>query len=584
MRVVDSRRLRGPNLQTREPAALAEVALEEGESANKAARAWRGEITRIAEALGWKKYARSAVARPFPGGIAFALPAPIDVLLEAVDVNEWALASATAILAGRAPRSLDDARVEFLGRIAAHDNPRLRLLREGARRRDVPFLWGDDKVTLGMGRCSKSFDLEALPSVAAVAWNSVGRIPVALVTGTNGKTTTARLVARMAKLAGMVSGSTSTDGVAIDEKLVEEGDFTGGEGARIVLRHADVELAVLETARGGILRRGLAVDACDAAVITNVSSDHVGEFGVYDVETMVKTKAVVGTVVRPAGRVVLNGDDPSLVPLIDTFAAKTVLFGLDARSKVLRKHLEAGGEVFTVRRGNFVRRVGQREKKLGRVVDAPLCFHGAATYNVANALAAAALAWSLGLPDSAIAGALSTFGRLPEDNPGRGWLVPLAKGPRVLFDFGHNPAGLRGVYELARSLAGARGDVLAVHTQPGDRTAEDTRALAVEIARGAPRLVALWESPEYRRGRREGDIAAALRAALVASGVAKRAVVTCKDEASAVKRVLKGAFATDVVIVAPHVERSAELLVLKKARPSTTAPSDLPRRRAPPPA
>jgi cyanophycin synthetase len=579
MRVVDSRRLRGPNLQTREPAALAEVALDEGETTPRAVQAWRDEVARIAEPLGWSAYAERAVARPFPGGIAFALPAPIDVLLEATDVNEWAIASATSLLAGKSGRNLADARVEFLARIAAHGNPALAALRDEARRRDVPFLWGDDRVTLGTGARSVTLHVGSLPPPDGVSWNALGRVPVALVTGTNGKTTTARLVARIAKLAGMVPGSTSTDGVAVDERMIEDGDFTGGEGARIVLRHPQVELAVLETARGGILRRGLAVDACDAALITNVTSDHVGEFGVCDLPTMVRTKAVVATVVRPEGRVVLNGDDPLLAPLARAFVARSVLFGLDAKSRVLRAHLSAGGEVCTVRRGYFVRLEGREEHKLGRVVDAPLTFHGAARYNVANALAAAALAWSLGLPDSAITEALATFGRDPKDNPGRGWLVPLPKGPRVLFDFGHNPAGLSGVYQLARSLAGPRGHVLGVHTQPGDRTEEDTLALAREIARGRPRLVALWESPEYRRGRPKGDIASALRRALLASGLDRTGVATCKDELGALRRALKGARPSDLVVVAPHVEPTA-LDAVTRRRPSTRARSDRPRRRA----
>jgi cyanophycin synthetase len=565
MRVVDSRRLRGPNLQTREPAALAEVALEVGEDPSVVIGAWREEVTKLAFALGWEPFARRAVARPFREGVAFALPAPVDVLLEATDVNEWAIVSATARVAGRPGPSFEEAKVEFMARAVAHGNPALRALREEALRRDVPILWDDDKVTLGMAGRSMTFAVGSLPAPGEVTWSVLARIPVALVTGTNGKTTTTRLVARMARLAGKVPGSTSTDGVAINELVVEEGDFTGGEGARIVLRSPMVELAVLETARGGILRRGLAVDSCDAAVITNVTSDHVGEFGVHDLDAMVRTKAVVGTIVRPEGRVVLNGDDPLLAPLVGKFSAKTVLFGLDATSPVLLAHAARGDEVFTVRRGRFARIVGKRVTDLGSVAGAPLTFGGAARYNVANALAAAALAWSLGIPDAAIAKALATFGSVPEDNPGRGWLVRAPKGPRVLFDFGHNPAGLHGLYDLARSLAGTRGNIFAVHTQPGDRTAADTTALSREIARGKPRLVALWESPEYRRGRSPGDIAESLRQALLKSGVTKRAVVTCKDEPSAVRRAMSAARPADVVIVAPHVEREAVGVALKKA-------------------
>jgi cyanophycin synthetase len=562
MRVVDSRRLRGPNLQTREPAAVAEVMLEPGEDPIDVIFAWRRELEALCGAIGWNEYAERAVARPFPGGVAFALPAPIDVLLEATDVNEWAIVNATAKLAGQKTASAEQVRVEFLGRIVAHGHPALRALREEALARQIPFLWDDDAVTLGMARQSVTHAMNAIPAPNEVSWESVGRIPTALVTGTNGKTTTTRLVARMAKLAGKVPGVTSTDGVAIDERILEKGDFTGGEGARLVLRHPDVEVAILETARGGILRRGLAIDACDAALITNVTSDHVGEFGVCDLETMVRTKALVGTIVRPEGRVVLNGDDPRLASLV--FGARTVLFGLDASNPALLSHLGAGREVFTVRRGSFVRLAGKSETALGRVEEAPLTFGGAAPYNVQNALAAAALAFSLGFSDSAVSQALATFGAMPEDNPGRGWLVRVPNGPRILFDFGHNPAGLRGVYALARSLAGARGNIFAVHTQPGDRTAEDARALSHEIARGRPRLVVLWESPDYRRGRSPGDIASSLRESLVEAGIKKGAVAVCKDESGAVERAVTAARPTDIVLVAPHVERAAVAAARKK--------------------
>ena len=295
MRLVDSRRLRGPNLQTREPAAVAEVALEEGETARGAAAAWKREAAKMCRALGWTVRKKSLVARSFSGGLALALVAPVDALLEATEVNEWAIDAASR----RRTTSFAAAKKEFRARVESQANPRLVALRRAALRRDVPFLWDDDHVTLGMAARSATFDNARLPDPRVVKWSAFGRIPVALVTGTNGKTTTARLVARMAKLAGKVPGCTSTDGIAIDERLVEQGDLTGAEGARLVLRNPQVTLAVLETARGGILRRGLAVEACDAALVTNIASDHLGEFGVTDLSTMARAKAVVGTVVRP---------------------------------------------------------------------------------------------------------------------------------------------------------------------------------------------------------------------------------------------------------------------------------------------
>jgi UDP-N-acetylmuramyl tripeptide synthase len=552
MRLVDSRRLRGPNLQTREPAAVAEVALEEGETARGAAAAWKKEAARMCRALGWKVGKKSLVARSFPGGLALALVAPVDALFEATEVNEWAIDAASR----RRTISFPTAKKEFRARVERQANPRLVALRRAALRRDVPFLWDDDRVTLGMAARSATFDNSRLPDPRVVKWSAFGRIPVALVTGTNGKTTTARLVARMAKLAGKVPGCTSTDGIAIDERMVEEGDLTGSEGARLVLRNPAVTLAVLETARGGILRRGLAVDACDAALVTNVASDHLGEFGVTDLSTMARAKAVVGTVVRPSGRVVLNGDDPLLVPLADGFRAKSVLFFASDKSPVLTARLAKGHTAFTVRRGFFVRLRRSKETRLARVADAPLTFRGAAPHNVENCLAAAALAWSLRLPDRAVSTALRTFGRVPADNPGRGEIVTLRGGVRLFLDFGHNADGLRALFALARSLLAPGAAIVCVHTQPGDRTAVDLAALAREIALAAPRTITVWESEEYLRGKKRGEITRALTRALARAGVARSAILAATSETSAIARAVGTARAGDVVVVAPHIDRA----------------------------
>ena len=548
MRLVDSRRLRGPNLQTREPAAVAEATLEEGEGTEAVVEAWRLNVTRMAEALGWGAYAARAVARPYPGGVAFALPAPVDVLLDATEVNEWAIARGD---------DFDAARARFAAQIAEHANPALVALREEALRRDVPFLWDDERVTLGMAARARTIDMASLPAAGDVDWSALGRIPVALVTGTNGKTTTTRLVARMAKLDGRVPGNTSTDGIVVDDQVVEEGDWTGAEAARVVLRDPRVELAVLETARGGILRRGLAVDACDAALVTNVASDHLGEFGVHDLATMARAKAVVGTVVRPGGRVVLNGDDARLVALAPTFAAKVVLFSRKPGAPAVRAHVAAGGEAFVVEEGAFVRITPSGRTVVARIDECPLTFAGAAPHNVENCLAAAALAWALGVSDRAVSSALRTFGNDPDDNPGRGQVVTTASGTRLLLDFGHNPAGLRDLFALARSLLAGRGALLTVHTQPGDRTDADMAALARQIAAASPRLVVLWESPEYRRGREPGEIAATMRNALLAAGVAPSAVAEADGEVAAIAVALAAAAPADIVVAAPHIERDA---------------------------
>jgi cyanophycin synthetase len=564
MRILDSRRLRGPNLQTRVPAAIAEVVLEDGESPREAALLWREEVQRIAGALGWSEHAGGAVAREFPGGFAFALPAPIDVLYEATEANDWAIARATGRLAGQGADDFEEERARLAAELQASANPHLCALRAEAHKRKVAFLWDDESVTLGMAKTSRTWSRDALPTVEEVEWSALADVPIALVTGTNGKTTTTRLVARMARIAGRVVGNTSSDGIAIEERIVEPGDWTGAEAARALLRRPEVQMAILETARGGILRRGLAVDTCDAALVTNVTSDHLGEFGVCDLETMARTKAVVGEIVREGGRVVLSADDPELVKLVPRFAAKVVLCSALGESPLVRAHVARGGEAYVTKGGAIVRLAGGDEHALVRVDEAPLTFGGAAPHNVANCVAAAALAWSMHVPDDAVARALRTFGADPADNPRRGELVELASGVRVLLDFGHNPAGLRDLYALARSLLRPGCVLLSAHSLAGDRSEADFADFAGEIAAASPSFVVFWENEAYRRGRAPGWIQDRLRAGLVASGFGADAIVFADNEAGALERALDRANGGDLVVLAPYTARDAVHAVLAR--------------------
>ena len=552
MRLLDSRRLRGPNLMTDGGAAIAEVSLEEGESPAAAVAAWGGELARLCAAIRWD--AGAAAARPFPGGVAFALPAPLDVLMAATEVNEWAIDSASEVLAGQA--GLDElAEAERLEEeIAAQARPRLVALHAAARARGLPFLWDDELVTVGAGRRGQTFAMEDLPEASVVDWERVGAIPIAVVTGTNGKTTSARLLACMARESERRAGHTSSDGIVVAGELIEAGDWTGGEAARTLLRRTDIDLAVIETARGGILRRGLAFDRADVALLTNVTRDHLGEYGVLDIETMARTKAVVGRIVPPSGQVVLNADDPHLLALAPLFAAPIVLFALTPGP--VAEHAARGGIAYTVVDGAFTRLDATGATRLAGVADAPLTFAGAAQHNVANCLGAAAAAWGLGIADSAVTRALCGFDAA--DNPGRGRVMALPNGARALLDFAHNPDGYRNLFALARALAPA-GRLFLTMMIAGDRTEEDIAAIAAEIARARPATVFLFEADHLLRGRPAGEMPALITRALAAHSVA---AVTAASEPAAVASALAAAAPGDLLLVAPNIDRPAVAALL----------------------
>ncbi|WP_434422412.1 Mur ligase family protein [Nannocystis pusilla] len=607
MRLLDARRLTGVNLDLDGPGAIAEVEFEAGDDVARAIAAWRDAVARAARLLGWDA---PPVVRRWLGdrGAALVFPAPPDALYVAVNVTEWAVECAQRALVGEPPRELDELAPTLL---AARERERLAVLpalQAAAEAHGVPLLLDDDHLSLGEGARSRVWPRALAPAPADVPWDSLAPIPVALVTGTNGKTTTARLLARIARTAGHVPGNTSTDGLAVAEQVVETGDWTGPGAARIVLRDPRVTFAVLEVARGGILRRGLAVDRCDAACITNVSADHLGEHGIDDLAAMARVKAVVTRVVAPHGRIVLGADAPIAVPgpsgmspgtlpsehassnmsdrsptgaagsrldaagdmssgtssvavaaatpqpnplldlPADAFPAPVVWFSRDPQHPQLRRHRAAGGEVWFVSpAGQLTRGRGDEPDVAVVAIDElPFCFGGAATHNVANALAAAALAAAVGLPDAAIAAGLRSF----VDNPGRAQLVALDHA-KLFLDFAHNPAGIAGLAPLlAQIRAGAR--LLVSLGIAGDRRDDDIRDIARAVASLGPDLVLTRDLEHYLRGRQPGEVPALLEQSFIGLGIACERV---ESEVAAIRRGLEWARPGDVIAILVHVDR-----------------------------
>jgi hypothetical protein len=274
--LLDSRRLPGPSLLLERAGVVIDVSFPDGTAGPLITR-WlalaQGLLADLdipPQAFGFFRY---------PGGASLAHTAPLDLLLAATEINEWAWAASVAEQGGPPAEARDAAIVRIRAQVEAERNPSLLALVQAANSHQVNVLADDEEVSIGSGVGSMTWSRGQVPPVAAVDWSSIADVPIALVTGSNGKTTTVRLLAAMSTAAGYLTGHTSTDGVVAGSDLLAGGDYAGPEGARLVLRDRRVEAAVLETARGGMLRRGLAVTRAQVAVITNVAPDHLGEFG-----------------------------------------------------------------------------------------------------------------------------------------------------------------------------------------------------------------------------------------------------------------------------------------------------------------
>ena len=563
----DSRRLTGPN---RWYAGTAVTLTPLGVAAQdvQAHARWAAHVQAVCGQLGWP--APQPRVQPHARAPMLTFAAPADLLFSATEVNEWAW-ERSAAEAGEAGFDLaqdigddDRATAVFAARAAAEQRPALAALRHEAAARGLPLFVDDDAVSIGAGAGNRCWPLAALPRPAEVPWPALHDVPTALITGSNGKTTTVRLLAAMAQAAGLATGYCCTEGVFVGGTVVHRGDYSGPAGARTVLRHPGVRCALLETARGGLLRRGLAVRHAAVAVVTNVQADHLGEYGVDSAADLAEVKLAVAHAVQSSGTLVLNADDAVLMAaaarLPHAAAARQALFAGDFDNPALDRQRAAVGACCGVRAGRLVlwswlKHAGS-EHDLGAINSMPLTLGGAAHHNIANAAAAALAALALDLPLAVIRHTLAHFGQDPRDNPGRleRWAY---RGATVLVDYAHNPDGLAQLLTVARALKPQRLGLLL--GQAGNRNDAAITALARTAAGFAPDRTVVKELPLMLRGRATGEVPALIEAEL------RRAGIACThepDEHAAALALLAWARPGDVVVLPVHTAAVRERLAV----------------------
>ena len=377
---------------------------------------------------------------------------------------------------------------------------------------------------------------------------SEATIPVIVVTGTNGKTTTTRLIAHLFRQTGRRVGFTTTDGVYHQEHLLMEGDLTGPLAADIVLSDPRVEVAVLETARGGILRSGLGYGVCDVGVVMNVSPDHLGMRGIHTVEQLAEVKALIPASVKPGGHTVLNADDPLVLRMREGTPGEVVLFSFDASHPPVAEHLAAGGTALVVedeggRETIVIRRGGERVPVVA-AGEVPLTLGGAARFQVQNVMAAVAAVHAQGVGIEEIRAGLMTFLPSGATTPGRMNVLRTSRG-RVVVDYAHNPAAVRALADFARRSGARR--VIGLVTMPGDRRDEDLRELG-QAAAGMDYVIAK-EHPKYLRGRPAGGVARLIGEGLEEGGLPPERWQTVLSEPEAVERALEMMEDGDLVLI-----------------------------------
>jgi cyanophycin synthetase len=387
-------------------------------------------------------------------------------------------------------------------------------------------------------------------------------IPVIAVTGTNGKTTTVRALSHIGRTAGMNVAYSSTDGVYLNDTLVDEGDYSGFGGAGMALAQPGVQLAVLETARGGILLRGMGTTHNDVAVVTNVSADHLGLHGIRTLDQLAEVKAAVTHITRPEGWDVLNADDPRVLDMRRGIKGRPWLFSMDSDHPAIRSALGEGGRATTVIDGRLTYvTAGTRLHPLLHLEDIPLTLAGISSQHTQNAMGAASAALGIGLPEDAVVHGLETFVLDPETNPGRANLFEV-DGRIVIADYAHNEAGMTGLVEIARGLRSGGGEIWLAFDLAGDRTDQVLHGMGYLAARGADHL-AIAELVHYLRGRDRQDHLERLRAGAIDGGATDVPVFI--DEMHALDWMLERSKPGDVVAVTALIQRE-EIFALMDER------------------
>jgi UDP-N-acetylmuramyl tripeptide synthase len=515
----------------------------EGIDKNKVVNEWQRWVEMLQTQFGWQQ---QTTFRLHSEGANLALSAPMDALYCACDLAELAWHCCVAELKGVAVPNWQQRLNELHEELAEELNPALISIIEAAQKYGVSCINDDDEVSLGMGKSSQTWPIADLPALKDIQWHTYQDIPRALITGTNGKSTSVRLASHIAKAAGFVAGVTSTDFIRVGDDIIDNGDYSGPGGARILLRDSRTELAFLEVARGGILRRGIPIDSVDAALITNVASDHLGQYGINTVEELAETKFVVAKGLDKQGTLVLNADNELVIAQGLKLDKKICWFSTDEFNALIQSQLRSAGAAVFIRNKHIIYALGNKEEIIAPLDQVPMTLNGAAQHNVQNALGVVGLSKALNLPSEAIRIGLMDFGSNAEDNPGRGNIYEM-NGIKVLVDFAHNEHSMRAVVKTINQLPAKR--KIAMFSHAGDRSDNEIRNLTAAVTELDASLYIVTELERYLRGRQIGEVPQIVGDYLHKESIPSEKIQYAADPLEGAKKAMSFAKEGDVVLL-----------------------------------
>ena len=552
------RRLTGPGMLWDLTGAVVDVHFENIES-ERLSTLWQSQARRVLDALDWQD--EKVAFRPFQGGATLAISAPQDQLYSAVFAVQTAWHFCVADLLSMESQPFDRMISDLKGVMAREVNPALRGLMAAAALHDLDILVDDDEISIGHGTGSRSWSIDSLPAPNEIAWSELHDVPLAFITGTNGKTTTTRLCAAIARLAGNVVGQTSTDVVQVGDDILDRGDYSGPAGARLALRDRRVEMACLEVARGGILRRGLATRRARVAVVTNIAKDHLGEYGITTLAELAQAKFAVARTLSADGVLVLNADDLNIVDASKNVTATICWFSLDATAPQIAQSRSLGQPCAYLQDDALVFSTGTAETWTIALKDVPITLSGVAKHNTRNALAAICACAALGISAEVIQTGLSTFVSDPKNNPGR-FNEFLFNGARVIVDFAHNAHSIAAVCDTMALMPAKRRFLML--SQPGDHSDQVINEVTTTALKFRPDLIVAAEIADHLRGRMPGEIPEIIRSSAIFAGFSARDILTAGSPSLGAKLILEQIQPDDLVLLLVLSDRDAVFQTLEE--------------------
>lgn len=390
-------------------------------------------------------------------------------------------------------------------------------------------------------------------------------VPIVAITGTNGKTTTTRLIAHILSLNGGIVGMASTDGVYVNRIQVLKGDYSGPEGAQKVLMDSNVDHAVLEVARGGILRRGLGFKECDVGILLNISSDHLGEGGITTLEELTRLKSTLTEAVKTSGYAVYNADDPLVLSRMDKTKGHPLLISRDCENEALRTNIEKGNMNVTIIDNNVSIQKKESTTTVANVMEIPITFNGKAGFNIENVMAAVGATAALGLNAQQIREGLLSFNTSIGQLPGRMNIIDMGEF-KVIVDYGHNIGAIHSTSEFIKGLMPGR-KIRMAHGV-GNRRTDDIFQYAVVLSKYYDHIIIC--DPD-RRNREVGEIARIVEQGLIEGGFKSDMITVVLDEREATETALKMASPGDLVVLqADNIEQVTQDVLNYKAELETT--------------